>query len=136
MVSGSSQYSVVGIDLHAITPEFRSAQTHQPWIAVDIGFAILGAGTVLNFQCITMYVVDTFTLHAASALAAVSFLRSLAGFGFPLFAPPLYNSLGYGLGNTVIAIIGIVLGCPATCLLWYFGERIRRKSRFANHPKP
>lgn len=35
---------------------------------------------------IQTYLVDNFTLHAASALAAGASLRSLAGFGFPLFA--------------------------------------------------
>jgi hypothetical protein len=59
------------------------------------------------------YVIDGFTLHAASALAAVSFLRSLAGFGFPLFAPAMYAALGHGKGDTVLAVVAIVLGCPA-----------------------
>lgn len=51
-----------------------------------------------------------------TALAAVIFLRSLAGFGFPLFAPAMYNALGYGKGNTILAVIAIVVGCPA-CVL-------------------
>jgi hypothetical protein len=48
-----------------------------------------------------------------TALAAVAFLRSLAGFGFPLFAPAMYKTLGYGIGDTVLAVVGIVVGCPA-----------------------
>jgi len=57
-----------------------------------------------------------------TALAAASFLRSLAGFGFPLFAPTMYNALGYGKGDTILAVAAIVLGCPAcvktvTCFL-------------------
>jgi hypothetical protein len=68
---------------------------------------------ILNFQAIQTYVVDSFTLHAASALAAVSFLRSLAGFGFPLFAPAMYAKLGYGKGNTILAAFAVALGCPA-----------------------
>lgn len=48
-----------------------------------------------------------------SALAAVSCLRSLAGFGFPLFAPKMYSALGYGWGMTVLAIVSMVLGWPA-----------------------
>ena len=47
------------------------------------------------------------------ALAAVAFLRSLAGFGFPLFAPAMYNALGYGKGDTILAAVAIVVGCPA-----------------------
>ena len=48
-----------------------------------------------------------------TALAAATFLRSLAGFGFPLFAPTMYNALGYGKGDTILAVAAIVLGCPA-----------------------
>lgn len=74
---------------------------------------MIGAGVILNFQAITTYVIDAFTLHAASGLAATSFLRSMAAFGFPLFAPAMYNALGFGIGDTILAIFGIVLGCPA-----------------------
>ena len=77
------------------------------------GIALVGAGTILNFQSIQTYVVDAFTLHAASALAAVSFLRSCAGFGFPLFAPTMYEALGYGKGDSILAAAAIVIGCPA-----------------------
>ena len=47
------------------------------------------------------------------ALAAVSCFRSLAGFGFPLFAPAMYDALGYGKGDTILAAFAIVVGCPA-----------------------
>lgn len=109
-----------------------AAQYHVHWIVVDIGIAFVGAGTILNFQCIQTYVIDAFTLHAASALAAVSFLRSLAGFGFPLFAPAMYSALGYGKGDTILAAFAIAVGCPAPWLFWYFGERIRKASRYAD----
>jgi len=51
-----------------------------------------------------------------TALAAVNCLRALAGFGFPLFAPIMYDRLGYGIGNTVLACFAIGLGCPAYAL--------------------
>lgn len=108
-----------------------TAETHKHWIGPDIGLACVGAGIVLNFQSIQTYVIDAFTLHAASALAAVSFLRSLAGFGFPLFAPAMYHALGYGKGDTILAAFAIVVGCPAPWLFWKYGARIRAKSRYA-----
>ena len=46
-------------------------------------------------------------------MAAVAFMRSLAGCGFPLFAPAMYSALGFGKGDTVLAVIAIVIGCPA-----------------------
>lgn len=77
------------------------------------GLAIIGAGIILNFLSIQTYIIDAFTLHAASALAVVSFLRSLAGFGFPLFAPAMYDALGFGVGDTILAACAIVIGVPA-----------------------
>ena len=54
-----------------------------------------------------------FTQMGVIALAAVSCFRSLAGFGFPLFAPAMYDALGYGKGDTILAAFAIVVGCPA-----------------------
>ncbi|KAG2137917.1 MFS polyamine transporter [Suillus clintonianus] len=108
-----------------------SAQAHTHWIIPDIGIALVGSGIILNFQCIQLYIVDGFTLHAASALAAVSFLRSLSGFAFPLFAPAMYIALGFGKGDTVLAVAAIVIGCPAPWIFWHYGERIRKSSPYA-----
>ncbi|KAF8433769.1 MFS polyamine transporter [Boletus edulis BED1] len=108
-----------------------TVEAHAHWIAPDIGIALVGAGVILNFQCIQTYIVDGFTLYAASALAAVAFLRSLAGCGFPLFAPAMYSALGYGKGDTVLAVVAIVIGCPAPWVFWRYGERIRNASRHA-----
>ncbi|KDR79428.1 hypothetical protein GALMADRAFT_117698 [Galerina marginata CBS 339.88] len=112
-----------------------AAQNNLHWIVTDIGIALVGAGLILVFQSIQTYVVDAFTLHAASALAAVSCLRSLAGFAFPLFATKMYNKLGYGKGNTILACLGILLGCPAPFLLWTYGKRIRMSSTYASKPQ-
>ncbi|CAL1710554.1 unnamed protein product [Somion occarium] len=108
-----------------------TARADIHWIATDIGIALVGAGMILNFQSIQTYVIDAFTLHAASALAAVAFFRSLCGFGFPLFAPSMYNTLGYGKGNTILAVVSIVIGCPAPWIFWKYGERIRNSSKYA-----
>jgi MFS family permease len=108
-----------------------TAQYHCHWIAPNIGAVLFAAGTIIAFQCIQTYMVDTYTRFAASALAAGAFLRSLAGFGFPLFAPYLYNALDYGWGNSLMAFIGIVIGVPAPVFLWKFGEKLRKKSTYA-----
>jgi len=108
-----------------------TARADIHWIAPDIGMALVAGGMILNFQCIQTYVIDAFTLHAASALAAVTFLRSLCGFGFPLFAPAMYKALGFGKGDTILAVVAIVIGCPAPFLFWKYGERIRAASKYA-----
>jgi multidrug resistance protein len=113
-----------------------SAQAHWHWIVPNIGAFIFSMGTIAAFQCVTTYLVDSYTRFAASAIAAVTVLRSLAGFGFPLFAPYLYDALGYGWGNSVVGFAAICIGFPAPVLLWLFGEKLRKKSKFAVGKKP
>jgi len=90
-----------------------AAEKHVHWIVVDIGLVFIAASLISCFQSIQTYVIDAFTLYAASALAAITCVRALCGFGFPLFAPSMYNALGYGLGNSILAAVAIVIGCPA-----------------------
>ena len=108
-----------------------SAQAHTHWIVPDIGICLFCAGVIVGFQCIQIYLVDSYTRYAASAIAAVTVLRSLAGFSFPLFAPAMYKALKYGWGNSVLGFIAIAIGIPAPFMLWKFGEALRAKSRFA-----
>lgn len=105
-----------------------SAQERTHWIVPNIGAFLFGMGTIAAFQCVTTYLVDTYARFAASAVAAVTILRSLMGFGFPLFAPYMYQALDYGWGNTVLAIAAIGIGVPVPILLWIFGERLRNAS--------
>lgn len=97
----------------------------------NIGAAFFAAGTIASFQCTQTYLVDTYSTFAASAVAAVTVLRSLAGFGFPLFARQMYNTLGLGWGNSVLGFVAIAIGIPAPFMLWFFGERLRERSKFA-----
>lgn len=108
-----------------------SAQYKTFWLVPNIGTMIFAAGNQLVFQNCQTYIVDSYTRFAASAIAATTVFRSLGGFAFPLFAPAMYQALGYGWGNTVLAFAGIVIGFPAPCLLWWYGESMRKKSKFA-----
>ena len=108
-----------------------TAQYKVHWIGPNIGAAVFAMGMIIGFQCIQTYLVDAYTRYAASAVAASTVLRSLAGFGFPLFAPYMYAKLNYGWGNSLLGFIAIALGIPAPLLLWTFGQRLRERSKFA-----
>jgi len=108
-----------------------TAQNHVHWILPDIGFALIGMGAASAFQGLQAYVIDSFPRYSASALAAVSCFRSLAGFGFPLFAPYMYDSLGYGKGDTILAAFCLGIGSPALILFYLYGEKIRGYSKRA-----
>ncbi|KAF2626067.1 MFS general substrate transporter [Macroventuria anomochaeta] len=108
-----------------------SAQANVHWIMPNIGAALFCGGVIIGFQCIQTYLVDSYTRYAASAIAAATVLRSLAGFGFPLFAPAMYNALDFGWGNSLLGFVALALGVPAPFMLWKFGEGLRAKSQFA-----
>ncbi|OJJ41598.1 hypothetical protein ASPWEDRAFT_167610 [Aspergillus wentii DTO 134E9] len=108
-----------------------TAQEHTHWIGPDIGACIISIGIISGFLCVQTYVVDAYTKYAASALSAVVFLRCLAGFGFPLFAPYMYNALHYGWGNSVLGFVAIGIGIPAPLFLWRFGPKLRGMSTYA-----
>jgi multidrug resistance protein len=67
---------------------FWFAWTNYPsihWSVSIIGTAPFGFGMVLVFLSIMNYLIDAYTIYAASVLAANSVLRSLFGAVFPLF---------------------------------------------------
>ena len=108
-----------------------SAQYTIHWIVPNVGAAIFAAGIIVGFQCIQTYLIDSYTRYAASAVGAATVLRSLAGFGFPLFAPTMYSALDYGWGNSLLGFVALGLGLPAPVLLWMYGQKLREKSTFA-----
>ncbi|KAF2160311.1 hypothetical protein M409DRAFT_70489 [Zasmidium cellare ATCC 36951] len=105
-----------------------SAQAHVHWIVVDIGVFVTTFGMQIGGQPLQAYIIDSYPDHASSATAASQFIRSLTAFAFPLFAPYMYRSLGYGWGNTTIALVALAISIPAPLLLWRYGARLRAKA--------
>jgi len=106
-----------------------AAQTHKHWIVVDVGMFIATFGLQIAGMPKQAYIIDSYPEHASSATAASQLLRSLMAFTFPLFAPAMYRALGYGWGNSLLALITLLFGVPAPLLLWWLGPRLRAKAR-------
>ncbi|KAL4869221.1 hypothetical protein BDV12DRAFT_208662 [Aspergillus spectabilis] len=102
-----------------------SSQARVAWIMVDIGAAIFTIGSFVGSQAILAYLLDEFAGHSASAMAAVRMLSNIFGFAFPLLAPQLFDRLGYGWGNSVLAFVWIGVLFPVPVLLWFWGKEIR-----------
>lgn len=81
-----------------------SSANDKPAAFGIVGAGCIGMGFILIFQNAVNYLIDTFTVHAASAQAANTFLRSLAGAGFPLFATPMFKNLGVNVRRISIPI--------------------------------
>lgn len=68
--------------------------------------------------------------YAASLFAGNDFCRSLFAFGAVLFGRPMYVVLGVGKGISVLGGLS-VMGIIGMWLLYYYGARLRAKSKFA-----
>ncbi|KAH8658376.1 major facilitator superfamily domain-containing protein [Xylariales sp. PMI_506] len=108
-----------------------AVQNRVFWVVPNLGIIVFTAGSIICLAGMQTFIVDIYTRYAASAFAAAAIVRSLAGFGFPLFAPYLYRDLGYGWGTSVLAFISIGLGWTAPVIFWVFGEALRKRSKYA-----
>ncbi|KAI9839887.1 MAG: hypothetical protein M1819_000079 [Sarea resinae] len=96
-------------------------------IAAGVPF---GFGMVLVFLSIMNYLIDSYTIFAASVLAANSVLRSLFGAAFPLFTTYMYQNLGIHWASSIPAFLA--LGCvPFPFLFYKYGPAIRSRCKFA-----
>ncbi|KAI5785852.1 major facilitator superfamily domain-containing protein [Geopyxis carbonaria] len=101
-----------------------------PWIAPALGGFPVGFGFIFLYNAANNYLVDSYQSQAASALAAKTFLRSLWGAVTVLFTAQMYARLGVQGAGSLLA--GLALACCAIpFVFFFFGERIRRHSRFA-----
>jgi len=96
-------------------------------IAAGVPF---GAGVVLIFLGIMNYLIDSYTIFAASVLAANSVMRSLFGAAFPLFTTQMYNALGIHWASTIPAFLALVC-VPFPFIFYKYGPIIRKKCKFA-----
>ncbi|KFZ17093.1 hypothetical protein V502_04754 [Pseudogymnoascus sp. VKM F-4520 (FW-2644)] len=94
-----------------------TTQYHTHWAIPLFGTFWVGAGLNSCMMCINFYMVDAFTLHAASAIAANTILRSLAGALLPLGVLQMYAKIGLGC----IALVLI----PVPVLFKMYGPFLR-----------
>ncbi|KAI0828097.1 bicyclomycin resistance protein [Hypoxylon sp. FL0890] len=115
-----------GLFIYGWTAEYK---VH--WIAPIIGTAVVGVGNLIVFMSIQMYLVDTFTIYAASAIASNTVVRSLAGAVLPLAGLPMYSKLGIGWGNSLLGFIAVAL-FPVSLVTIKYGEYLRNRFAIKN----
>lgn len=107
-----------------------SGEAKLHWIMPNIGSFLFAAGMYNCSACVAVYTIDTYTQFAASAISTNILLRSLASVFFPLFAPYMFDSLGFGRGSTILAGIFTLVGIATVSGLWFFGQALRSRSRY------
>lgn len=99
------------------------------WIVPVIGLVFFGIG----FECVWLttqaYIVDAYSHHAASALAAFSVMRSVVAAFLPLAGPQMYHEMGIGWGNSLLGFVALAL-IPVPILIYRMGAKIRRNEKW------
>lgn len=71
------------------------------WVAPVFSGVFTGFGLFSIFLSLLNYIVDSYLMFAASALAGNNFMRCLFGGVFPLFAQYMFEGMGIQWGSTV-----------------------------------
>ncbi|PYH94396.1 MFS general substrate transporter [Aspergillus ellipticus CBS 707.79] len=110
---------------------FWFAWTAEPphhWILPCLAALFIGVGFNCIFQQCLNYLIDMYGIYAASATAAVTFLRSIMAAGLPLAARPMIRALGVGPAVSIIGAVSAAL-LPMPFLFIQYGPRLRRLSK-------
>jgi len=102
-----------------------------PWIPI-VSLALVGFSVVEFDTVLAGYLTDTYTSHAASANASLSFLRAVLSGVLPLFGHRVFVGLGPNHAMFVLAGLATVY-CGVAVMFAKYGKRIRLRSKFAQH---
>lgn len=99
-----------------------------PWAGMIVGSIPIGMGMYMVFvQCFN-YLIAAYAPIANSAIGGNTFIRSLFGAGFPLFASYMYRKLGVDWATSTLGFISIAM-IPIPIMFYRFGHRVRSWSK-------
>ncbi|GAA5868162.1 hypothetical protein JCM1840_006163 [Sporobolomyces johnsonii] len=105
----------------------NSGSTH--WIGPTIGAALYFPGIFYIFQCILLYLAQSYPTVAASIFASNDLVRSSLAAAFPLFGHAFFTNLGVGPACSLLAGISILMIIPLY-LLFRYGDKLRARSKY------
>ncbi|KAI8980640.1 MFS general substrate transporter [Trametes punicea] len=109
-----------------VPPEYRTEPCMAPLIAgLPMGFAIESL-----FMGLLTYTIDSYLFVAASALSALTIVRSFFGAGFPLLATQMYEKLNPRWATTLLGCIAVMMA-PTPFVLRAYGRKLRKSNKFA-----
>ena len=107
-----------------------TATPSHHWILPTLAGVLIGFGFNSIFQQSINFLIDVYKIYAASAVAGVTFLRSLMAAGLPLAVDPMLSKLGVGPGISIVGGVAALL-LPVPFLFMKYGPRIRKLSKLA-----
>lgn len=111
-----------------------SANVHVHWVVPFLAGIPYGMGYVLIFIALLNYLADAYEIFAASAMAAASCVRSIAGAVLPFAAKPMYDKLGVAWASSLLGFCSLLMSLIPFVFLLY-GDKIRSRSKFCLYLK-
>ncbi|KAK4942454.1 hypothetical protein LTR10_017750 [Elasticomyces elasticus] len=93
-------------------------QSHCPWIAPCIGFALSNFGLQMVTTPLKTYCMDCYASHSGSVLQLINATRQIISFTIPFWSPNLGDKVGFGLGFGIEAIIMVFFYVCSLLVLW------------------
>ncbi|KAJ5161151.1 hypothetical protein N7492_006543 [Penicillium capsulatum] len=106
--------------------DFPSVSVWSPIIASSF----FGLGTICVFISSYMYVIDSYSIYAASALGFMTVSRYFAAGGMTIVGIPFYQNMGVHWTLTILGCISAIM-VPVPYVFYRFGPVIRQWSRYA-----
>lgn len=103
---------------------------HVHWIVPSISGIFIGYGLMGIMVPSMNYIVDAYLFFAASALAALTFLRSMFGASAPLFSDYMFDGIHLNWSGLLLGLFAVAMA-PVPFLFYKYGKRIRGKSQYA-----
>ncbi|KAJ5799243.1 MFS general substrate transporter [Penicillium psychrosexuale] len=110
----------------AWTAEYNSVH----WAVPTVAGTFLATSILLIFVVFINYIIDSYLMYAASAIAANTVLRSACAAASPLFTQYMFDALGVGGAGSLIGGVGVLL-MPIPFVFYRYGAVIRARSKFA-----
>lgn len=111
----------------AWTAEYNSVH----WAVPTVAGTFLATSILLIFVVSINYIIDSYLMYAASAVAANTVLRSVCAAASPLFTQYMFDALGVGGAGSLIGALAVLL-MLIPFVFYKYGANIRARSNFAS----
>ncbi|KAJ5721762.1 MFS multidrug transporter [Penicillium malachiteum] len=97
---------------------------HIQFVVPIIGTGMIGFALAVTTISVQTYIIDSFGIYATSAISAMLVPRNATAAFLPLVGPPMFASLGYGWGGTLVGLL-VLMFAPMPLLLMRFRKRLQ-----------
>lgn len=95
-----------------------------------VAAALFGWSLSGIFVAVYQYIIDSYETESASALSSITFMRYIVAGSMVIADMKMYETLGVHWTMTMLGCLGVVL-TPLPLLFWKFGDKVRKRSSFA-----